>query len=122
MNKKGKLVKEVDSTLDALLPQQQSETSISDEDTISRMMLPMITESSLCLQENIVETPMQVDIGVLFGLGFPAFRGGVLKYADSLGMGYLIEQGKKYSHLGLCYSPTDLIKNLDSKKSCFYQN
>ncbi|HBJ47891.1 MAG TPA: fatty acid oxidation complex subunit alpha FadB, partial [Deltaproteobacteria bacterium] len=52
-----------------------SDDSISDAEIIDRMMLPMLMESSRCLEDNIVETPMEVDMGLIYGLGFPPFRG-----------------------------------------------
>ncbi len=50
------------------------------------MMLPMIIETVRCLEDGIVETPQEADMGLIMGIGFPPFRGGALKYADTLGM------------------------------------
>jgi len=45
----------------------------------------MISEAALCLDERIIDSPQVVDTGMIFGTGFPPFRGGLLRYADSVG-------------------------------------
>ncbi len=50
---------------------------------LQRIIYLMINESARCLQENVVKSPKDVDVGMVFGTGFPPFRGGLCKYADS---------------------------------------
>jgi 3-hydroxyacyl-CoA dehydrogenase/enoyl-CoA hydratase/3-hydroxybutyryl-CoA epimerase len=47
-----------------------------------RIIYLMVNEAARCLQENIVESPKDVDVGLVFGTGFPPFRGGLCKFAD----------------------------------------
>ena len=54
---------------------------ISDERLHQRLFLPMVDEAVRCLKDKIVEHPWQVDFGLTYGIGFPAFRGGLLKWA-----------------------------------------
>jgi 3-hydroxyacyl-CoA dehydrogenase/enoyl-CoA hydratase/3-hydroxybutyryl-CoA epimerase len=56
-----------------------------------RCWLAMLNECAYCIQEGIVERPRDVDVGVIFGLGFPPFRGGVLHHADSLGLATVVD-------------------------------
>ena len=63
-------------------------------------MFPMIIECVRCLDESIVKSPMEVDMGLLMGLGFPPFRAGALKYADTIGMANLVEKTKQYESYG----------------------
>lgn len=56
------------------------------------LILPMIDEAARCLEEKIIRRAREVDIASVLGLGFPAFRGGILKYADSLGLGNIVDQ------------------------------
>ncbi len=56
------------------------------ERLIDRLFLIMADEAARCLEEKIVSKPREVDTGVVLGIGFPAFRGGVLKYADKVGL------------------------------------
>jgi len=51
-----------------------------------RLVLPMVDEAARCLEEKIVRKPREVDLAMVLGIGFPAFRGGLLRWADSLGM------------------------------------
>lgn len=67
-----------------LLPKKSKEM---DETTIQmRLILPMINEAANILEEKIVEDAQTVDLGLIFGIGFPPFRGGLLRYADSEGL------------------------------------
>jgi len=56
-----------------------------------RMMLMMINEAARCLEEGVVEDASSVDVGMIMGTGFPPFRGGLLRYADNLGIDNIIE-------------------------------
>ena len=62
-------------------------TDISREQVIKRLMLPMRDEALRCLQEGIVPEPVQVDLAMLYGAGFPAFRGGLMKEMAREGLG-----------------------------------
>jgi len=107
-DRRGRLKKTVDDSVDAIIKNVVKRTiEITDEEIIERMMLPMIFECARCLEEEIVQTPHEVDMGLLLGLGFPPFRTGALKYADSLGLSNLVETAKKYEALGKMYAPTE---------------
>ncbi len=60
--------------------------SLSDEELVDRMISPMINEAALALQEGVVKTPGELDLALIMGTGFPPFRGGLLRYADSIGV------------------------------------
>jgi 3-hydroxyacyl-CoA dehydrogenase / enoyl-CoA hydratase / 3-hydroxybutyryl-CoA epimerase len=59
--------------------------------TESRLVLPMINEAARCLEAGIVGTPAQVDLAMVLGTGFPPFRGGLLRHADSLGLPAVVQ-------------------------------
>lgn len=105
---------------ETLKPLCSTTKDVSDEEIIERMMLPMIFESSRCLEDNIVQSPIEVDMGLLLGLGFPPFRTGALKYADDLGATKLVELGKKYESLGNLYKPTEQIIEMSKSGKTFY--
>ncbi len=56
------------------------------------MILPMIDEAARCLDEKVVRRPREIDLATILGMGFPPFRGGLLRYGDSLGVPFIIEK------------------------------
>lgn len=69
-----------------------------EETTIQmRIFLPMINEAAYILDENIVSTAQEVDLGLIFGIGFPAFRGGLLRYADHEGLDRIVSTMKDFA-------------------------
>jgi 3-hydroxyacyl-CoA dehydrogenase/enoyl-CoA hydratase/3-hydroxybutyryl-CoA epimerase len=64
-----------------------------------RMILPMIDEAARCLEEKVVRRPREIDLCMVLGMGFPPFRGGLLRYADALGLDQVIEGlNELYNH------------------------
>ena len=55
------------------------------EDVIDLLVLPIVNEAAQCLEEEVVRSPGEVDLAMVAGAGFPPFRGGPLRYADSIG-------------------------------------
>ena len=86
-----------------------------------RMVLPMINEASRILAEGIVKTPGDVDLGMIMGTGFPPFRGGLLRYADSLGSTHLAD---RLSFLARAvdsrFTPSPQIVDLAKRSAAFY--
>jgi 3-hydroxyacyl-CoA dehydrogenase/enoyl-CoA hydratase/3-hydroxybutyryl-CoA epimerase/enoyl-CoA isomerase len=95
--------------------------SITDQDIIDRMMLPLIIECSRCLEDGIVNTPMEVDIALIYGLGFPPFRGGPFRYADAIGLKPLCEKAGKFAALGKLYEPTAQMLQLAEAGGSFHE-
>lgn len=119
---KGKPKKVVDPTTPELLAtvQPNGKKDFTEEEVIDRLMLPMIIETVRCLDESIVESPTEADMGLIFGIGFPPFRGGALKYADSVGMKTILEKCAKYAHLGKLYEPTESMKKMAAEGKLYY--
>lgn len=92
----------------------------SQEELIDRLFLPMVTEASRVLTEGIVRDAADVDLGLILGIGFPTFRGGLLRWADSIGLPALVERLKKYEPLGARYQPTEQMRRLASEGKGFY--
>ncbi len=60
-----------------------------------RMLLPMIDEAARCLEDKVVRKARELDLAMVVGAGFPAFRGGPLRFADQTGIAELIERLQK---------------------------
>jgi 3-hydroxyacyl-CoA dehydrogenase/enoyl-CoA hydratase/3-hydroxybutyryl-CoA epimerase len=58
----------------------------SDAHIIDQLVLSMVNEAALCLDEGVVAGPRELDLATVFGMGFPPFRGGLLRYADARGL------------------------------------
>ncbi len=58
---------------------------------LDRLFLPMIDEAARCLEEKVVRKAKDIDLAIIIGIGFPPFRGGLLKYADTLGIDYIVD-------------------------------
>ena len=56
------------------------------EKHLQRMLYLMVNEAARCLEETVVDSPSTIDTGMVFGIGFPPFRGGLCKWADSVGI------------------------------------
>jgi 3-hydroxyacyl-CoA dehydrogenase/enoyl-CoA hydratase/3-hydroxybutyryl-CoA epimerase/enoyl-CoA isomerase len=89
MDKKGKSIKIKDPMFDG------HTKALEDQEVIDRMMVPLLLESVRCLEDKIVETPMELDLALIYGIGFPPFRGGAMKYLDHLGSSVVVEKAKK---------------------------
>jgi 3-hydroxyacyl-CoA dehydrogenase/enoyl-CoA hydratase/3-hydroxybutyryl-CoA epimerase len=103
--------------------QGQSAAAISRQELQERMVLLMVNESARCLEEQIVTAPEDVDFAMIMGTGFAPFRGGPLRYADSLGaervvgaMGALVDRGADY------FAPCELLKQMAAAGKKFYGN
>ncbi len=59
---------------------------------MDRLVLPMVNEAARCLEEGIASRPLDVDLGMVMGTGFPPFRGGLLRYADRRGVGAIVDR------------------------------
>ena len=95
---------------------------VSEEEITERMMLPMIIETARCLEEGIVDTVNEADMGLIMGIGFPPFRGGALRYADQLGLDTVCAMADKYAHLGKLYHPTDRMREMAANGETYYQS
>jgi 3-hydroxyacyl-CoA dehydrogenase/enoyl-CoA hydratase/3-hydroxybutyryl-CoA epimerase/enoyl-CoA isomerase len=121
-DKKGESKKQFDPAVyDVIRPAiTASAQPISGEEIVERMMLPMVLEAARCLEQKIVDTPTELDMALILGLGFPPFRGGLLRWADRRGLSELCSAMERYSRFGKLYEPTAKMKELANAKKGFY--
>ncbi|MFI4945660.1 MAG: 3-hydroxyacyl-CoA dehydrogenase NAD-binding domain-containing protein, partial [Burkholderiales bacterium] len=92
----------------------------TDEEIVERLMLPMLLESSRVLEEGIVATPVEVDMAMLYGLGFPPFRGGIFRWADAETPAALVAAAERHRALGPLYAPTQQLTALAASGRGFH--
>ncbi|MDO3382312.1 fatty acid oxidation complex subunit alpha FadB [Gilvimarinus algae] len=118
-DKKGKPVKaDNEAARDLIGP--LTNTDISDEDIVLRMMIPMVNELARCLEEAVVSSAGEADMAMIYGTGFPPHRGGVLHWVDHYGAESLVEGMSRFSSLGALYRPAPLLLEKASNHQFFY--
>ncbi|MCC6137849.1 MAG: enoyl-CoA hydratase/isomerase family protein [Bdellovibrionaceae bacterium] len=113
---------EVDSSIYSELGLSSPTNPLSDDELIGRAMYNMVNEAALVLiEERIVETAEEVDLGMIMGTGFPPFRGGLLRFADSVGSEKIVDSlelySKKYGHR---FKPSHPLRNMAKTQRKFY--
>ena len=95
-----------------LLPREAQSASIAvpDQTTLTdRLILPMLNEACIALEESLVASPRDIDTSLIFAAGFPAFRGGLLYWAQHEGLEEIVHRMERFSALGPRFVPSTLL-------------
>jgi len=121
-DKRGKPKKLSNPEIDALITSvQQAQRTFDDQEIVDRMMVAMCLETARCLEDGIVETAIEADMGLVLGLGFPPFRGGALRYVDSMGVANFVALADKYAELGAMFEVTAPMRDKAAANGRYYQ-
>ena len=92
----------------------QNNTKIfEDEQIVQRCIYIMINEASRCLEENIVSDASIIDFAMITGTGFPAYKGGLLSYANEIGLKNILESLRTFEkEYGNRFTPSNLLIKL----------
>jgi len=113
--------KEVDRSVYALLPGGETRRPVDARDVQDRLVFAFLNEAVLCLQEGILRSPRDGDVGAIFGLGFPPFLGGPFRYLDHLGARFSTSMLEKLSaRHGERFRPADLLVNMAKEGKSFH--
>lgn len=117
-NKPGKDVDESVYDLLGITPNSRlSEKTISE-----RCVLLMLNEAAMCLDEGVIRSARDGDIGAIFGIGFPPFLGGPFRYMDTLGIKHVVERLTYYQQqLGDKFTPAACLTNMVEQNQTFYR-
>jgi 3-hydroxyacyl-CoA dehydrogenase/enoyl-CoA hydratase/3-hydroxybutyryl-CoA epimerase len=125
--KKGKSSKRVDPAVYPLLGWHAAPSTSpnNDEEIVERCWLQMLNETARCMEEGIITNPADVDLGVIFGFGFPPFRGGLLREADRHGLAWVVERltyyAEKYAEkYNERLRPAALLRDMAGRGVTFY--
>jgi 3-hydroxyacyl-CoA dehydrogenase/enoyl-CoA hydratase/3-hydroxybutyryl-CoA epimerase/3-hydroxyacyl-CoA dehydrogenase/enoyl-CoA hydratase/3-hydroxybutyryl-CoA epimerase/enoyl-CoA isomerase len=116
----GKKVEADPSVAPILEKHRKGDRSMGPEEITDRLFLPMFLEATRVLEEGIVRDPADVDMGLILGIGFPPFKGGILRWADTVGAGKLLEKLEAYRSLGKRFEPTETLIRHAGKGEVFY--
>ncbi|HEV3342275.1 MAG TPA: 3-hydroxyacyl-CoA dehydrogenase NAD-binding domain-containing protein [Pirellulales bacterium] len=110
-----------DPTLaEVIKPLLRGQTRLGEQQIVERLFLPMVLEATRILAEGKVRDPRDVDLGLIYGIGFPPFKGGLLFWADTIGPAKILEMLKPYQQLGKRYQPTPMIEQMAKEGRGFY--
>ncbi len=111
----------VDESVYAFTPSGAQRVTIAADEMQQRCVLGMVNEAVRCLEEGIIASPRDGDIGAVFGIGFPPFRGGPFRYIDAVGAGWVVEQLEELnSRFGGRFEPAERLILMARKGERFH--
>jgi 3-hydroxyacyl-CoA dehydrogenase / enoyl-CoA hydratase / 3-hydroxybutyryl-CoA epimerase len=93
---------------------------LSHEEIIQRLVYPLINEAARCLDERIVERADDVDLAMVFGTGFAPFRGGPLRYADSVGLPKIVQTLERLAAGSPRFAPCERLRRMAAAGERFH--
>ncbi|WP_409524907.1 fatty acid oxidation complex subunit alpha FadB [Nitrincola sp. MINF-07-Sa-05] len=121
LDSRGKQVKVIDSEVPALLDGVVGTArEFTEDEIIARMMIPLCIETVRCLEDDIVASPAEADMGLIYGIGFPPFRGGALHYLDQMGLKAFCDLAESFAELGPLYQPTERMKQMAANGETYF--
>jgi len=120
-DKKGKPKKSPDPETYELIQGVVAERKeFKPEEIIARCMVPMVNEVARCLEEGIVASPFEADMSLIYGIGFPPFRGGACRYVDQMGVANFVAAADQYKSLGKLYDAPKLLRDMAAAGKKFF--
>jgi len=120
-NKQTKGKKQVDESVYKLLNITVKETGVSEADIAKRCVVQMLNEAARCLEDGIIVSARDGDMGAIFGIGFPPFTAGPFSYMDTMGIKQLVNEleALEQTH-GQRFAPCQLLREMAEQEKTFY--
>ena len=111
----------VDSSVYELLPHGPTRREIDPREIQQRCVLAMVNEAARCLEEGVLRSARDGDVGAVFGIGFPPFRGGPFRYVDSVGAVEVVEELEQLNgRFPGRFAPSELLLRQARMRRRFY--
>lgn len=96
-------------------------SDLSETDIQDRIASRLVNEAAKCLEDEIIESPVAGDIGLVFGIGFAPFKGGPFCYLDSIGISSYVDRMNGFADtLGEQFEPCQLLKDYAASGKKFH--
>ncbi len=107
---------------DYLAAHQVRPKDMSSQEIIDAMLATAINEAALMIEQGICDRPADMDLAMIYGTGFPPYRGGILRYADQWGLQKVLAKLEALqAAYGERFAPAELIKSMAAENKTFYQ-
>ena len=93
---------------------------IEPQTIIDRLLLPLAIEMNHCIEEGIVDSAIEADMALIWGVGFPPFRGGICRWMDEQGLETICHKADSYTAIGELYRPTQSMRDMASAGTKYY--
>ena len=91
-----------------------------DDDIVDRVIFTMINEASRCLY-TVIDEPAYLDMALIMGIGFPPFRGGLLRYADHVGIDHVVKKLQAFEKAyGPRFAPSEKLLEMQRDHKTFF--
>jgi 3-hydroxyacyl-CoA dehydrogenase/enoyl-CoA hydratase/3-hydroxybutyryl-CoA epimerase len=102
--------------------QVEAKLQLDNNDLTNRLVLLMVNEAARCLEEKVVSSPDDADYGMVLGTGFPAYRGGPLRFAQQFGLKTVVSELERFTRHDDKFAPCDLLKQHAREGTYIYES
>ena len=115
--------KVIDAVKGYLKEQGVTPKKMTWQEVVDAMLALGINEAALMMEQGICDRPRDMDLAMIYGTGFPPYRGGILRYADKWGLKNVYDELLKLEkQYGIRFKPADMIKEMAGSGKTFYQD
>jgi 3-hydroxyacyl-CoA dehydrogenase/enoyl-CoA hydratase/3-hydroxybutyryl-CoA epimerase len=113
--------KPVDTSVYETVPGGATRVPFPPDELWERPVLLFLNEAVRCLEEGILRSPRDGDIGAVFGLGFPPFRGGPFRTVEAMGPSEVVRRLEHWERkYGVRFEPAPLLRRMAERGERFY--